>query len=242
MTVKDFTGSNFYVYEHRRASDGLPFYVGKGKGRRAWRQTDRTEWWKNVCAKHGVEVVIVKDGMSNSCAITLERITIAAYLAKGYPLVNLTLGGEGAPGAIRTEESKISGSRSLGGRAVFSSDGMRFETAVLAAEWLQANGWPKASRVNISGTCLGKVGSAYGRTWWYEGDEPKEYIPHYDRLSITRSKTVLCSNGMIFRNVHEAGQWMHSQGRGRHAEKQIWKCLNGKVGSAHGLIWKYEAE
>lgn len=227
MSAKDFTGTDFYVYVHKQASDGLPFYVGKGNGRRAWRQTDRTEWWKNVCAKHGVDVVIVKDGMSNSCAMTLERITIAAYLAKGYPLVNLTLGGEGAPGSVRSDESRIAVSRSQGGRAVLSSDGMRFETAVLAAEWLRENGWPKASRVNISSTCLGKVGSAYGRSWWYEGDYPKEYVDKRVRLSERKGRAILCSNGKRFDSLKMAGEYMHSIGHGKHAEHRIWRACKG---------------
>ena len=242
MGIKDFSGSDFYVYEHRRSSDGLPFYVGKGRGKRAWAKSGRSEWWKNVSDKHGVDVIIIRDRMTNSCSITLEKITIAAHLSKGYPLVNLTSGGDGAPGSVRSDESRIAGSRSQGGRAVLSSDGMRFETAVLAAEWLKENGWPKASRVNISRTCLGKVGSAYGRSWWYEGDDQKEYVDKRVRLSERRGRAILRSNGKRFDSLKMAGEYMHSIGYGKHAEHRIWRACKGIVNKVYGFEWRYATD
>lgn len=42
-----------------------------------------------------------------------------------------------------------------------------FNTLKEAAEWLQKNGWPKASKTNISSCCLGKISTAYGYHWEY---------------------------------------------------------------------------
>lgn len=108
MAVIDTTTHGFYVYIHRRATDGVPFYVGKGKGLRAWDVDRRTAWWKRVMAKYGHTVEIAQDGLQEWAAFELERDLIALYgrrdLGLGQ-LLNLTDGGEGASGQIRSEES-----------------------------------------------------------------------------------------------------------------------------------------
>ena len=43
MTVEQ--DGKFYVYTHRRASNGVVFYVGKGHGRRAYVKSHRGKWW-----------------------------------------------------------------------------------------------------------------------------------------------------------------------------------------------------
>ena len=87
----------FYVYLHRRVSDGSVFYVGKGKGHRAWRwRGTRSPHWTNVASKNGVIVEIVKDGMSECCSFTLEKIVIGAIGVEN--LCNFSHGGEGVSG------------------------------------------------------------------------------------------------------------------------------------------------
>ncbi len=34
---------NFYIYAHMKISDGTPFYIGKGYGRRAFRKNNRSK-------------------------------------------------------------------------------------------------------------------------------------------------------------------------------------------------------
>jgi hypothetical protein len=68
-----------YVYLHRKASDNAVFYVGKGKGRRAWSSSSRNKHWQATAAKNGFVVQIVKDALSEPCALTLERIVIARF-------------------------------------------------------------------------------------------------------------------------------------------------------------------
>ena len=88
----------FYVYIHRRATDGQPFYVGKGKGKRARSKRDRSDWWHFVVKKYGYQVEIVASGLQEWYACELERELISLYgrrdLGDG-PLVNLTDGGDG---------------------------------------------------------------------------------------------------------------------------------------------------
>jgi len=88
-----------YVYLHRRATDGEPFYVGKGKGKRARSRHNRSDWWRSVVDKHGYFVEIVVSDVQEWYACELECELIALYgrrdLGDG-PLVNLTDGGDGA--------------------------------------------------------------------------------------------------------------------------------------------------
>ena len=76
----------FYVYAHND-SEGKTFYIGKGKGRRAWSK-DRHSLWdlyvdKYLCNKY--QVLILKDNLSEAEAEELESEWIAYY---GTQLVN----------------------------------------------------------------------------------------------------------------------------------------------------------
>lgn len=96
--------SCFYVYVHRRATDGRVFYVGKGKGRRAWTAQGRSNYWRNIVAKHGLIVEVVQDNMQEWWAFEMECELIALYGREN--LCNLTDGGDGTSGAVRSVESK----------------------------------------------------------------------------------------------------------------------------------------
>lgn len=89
----------FYVYLHRRKTDNSVFYIGKGKGFRGWRGINyRGDHWNNIAKKNGVIVEVFKDGMSEYCAFTLEKIMIGVYGIDN--LCNISLGGDGKSGII----------------------------------------------------------------------------------------------------------------------------------------------
>lgn len=88
--------TNFYVYVHYQADSDIPFYVGKGFGRRAYKKTNRSEFWKNVEKKHGCRVEILHQNLSEEEAFLLEKTTIQMFGRRNVgsgPLVNLTDGG-----------------------------------------------------------------------------------------------------------------------------------------------------
>jgi hypothetical protein len=76
----------FYVYLHR-ALGAAVFYVGKGRGRRAWSRARTAVWHRYVVGRLGgrYEVEIVRDALSHSEALALEASLIAAH---GPALVN----------------------------------------------------------------------------------------------------------------------------------------------------------
>lgn len=103
----------FYIYIHRRQTDCSIFYVGKGKGNRAWMTAGRSEYWNRIARKHGRVVEIVESGMREWWALELERDLIALY---GDALCNLTDGGETSVGYKFTEEAKAKISASNTGK------------------------------------------------------------------------------------------------------------------------------
>jgi hypothetical protein len=97
------TSGTFYVYEHWRLDRDECFYVGKGKGNRAYSTKDRNRHHKAICAKlsregFAMEVRMVATGLSEKEAFVLEIERIAFWRSAGVDLVNLTNGGEGASG------------------------------------------------------------------------------------------------------------------------------------------------
>lgn len=99
----------YFVYIHRRADDGRPFYVGKGtmkRGRceRAHERFGRSKWWQRVVVKHGLVIEVVAHFRNEADAHDHERALIAEIGRER--LVNLTLGGEGSVGLIVGPEAR----------------------------------------------------------------------------------------------------------------------------------------
>lgn len=222
----------FYVYLHRRKSDGLVFYVGKGKGKRAWVLSDidrKNDHWTKTKNKHGIYVEIVKSGMTEVCAFTLKRILIHQLRKAGMPLTNMTNGGEGVSGFVSSKRIPV-----------YCSNGMYFESMVDASVWLRKNGWPDANSSCISSASLGVKGTAYGYSWWREGDKPKVYVDHYKDRARSLRKKVYCSNGMNFEHARLAADWI-KENHGINADSgHIRGACNGKHDVIYGYKWSYD--
>lgn len=217
----------FYVYLHRRATDGGVFYVGKGKGKRAWVTASRTDYWNRVARKHRVIVEICQDGMEEEGSFLLEEWLIAKFRHDGVQLVNMSTGGEGASGC---------------GRNVHSSCGMSFTTIVNAVEWLHKNGYPKATQSKVSDACRGASISAYGRAWAYENDDVADYSGRSATMKSisTTSKVVYCSNGMKFASIRDAANWVRYNYNKSARHTPISYCLSGRYKSAYGFSWSLD--
>lgn len=101
----------FYVYAYLRSrgSDcgptGSPYYIGKGKGVRAFRKGKKSM----SIPKDKSYIVFIQEGLTEQEAFALEKYCIALYgrINSGTGILrNLTDGGEGASGAKRSAETK----------------------------------------------------------------------------------------------------------------------------------------
>lgn len=113
---------NFYVYAYYRLDTNEIFYIGKGHGGRCYNINNRSNYFKNICNKVDVAVVILIDGLTEDEAFMYEAESIQSLVfdygysieiegnrskEKGCHLVNQTWGGEGVS-TIWSEERKES--------------------------------------------------------------------------------------------------------------------------------------
>ncbi len=96
----------FYTYIHRRASDGLIFYVGKGVKNRSHSTQHRNKHWHNTVAKHGVVIEVVAYWFTEEAAFDHEKSLISEYRKLNQPLCNMTDGGEGSSGCFGQKRSE----------------------------------------------------------------------------------------------------------------------------------------
>lgn len=105
------TSGTYYVYEHWRLDRDECFYVGKGKGYRAYSHRSRNRFHKAICEKlqrigSAFEVRIVASGLTEQEAFDLEIERIQFWREMGVDLANATNGGEGVSGLKMSEEAR----------------------------------------------------------------------------------------------------------------------------------------
>ena len=95
----------FYTYAHFRP-DNLVFYIGKGRGRRAWSEKNRNPHWHHVTAKHGEhKVEVLAQWPTEQEAFDHEKFLIWCFRDMGYSMANIADGGEGSSGYKHRDET-----------------------------------------------------------------------------------------------------------------------------------------
>jgi hypothetical protein len=222
---------DFYVYVHRRATTGEIFYVGKGRGNRAY-QKDRGRHWQAIVKKHGRTVEIVASGLQEWYALELETDLIALYgrsdLELG-PLANYTDGGDGASGAIRSDEFKAR-------NVAFHTGRKRSEaTKKNISEAKKGTVVSKETRLKMSKAQKGRIHSELTLLKMAESNRKR------DRGSfVGRSKVaVVQSDSVIFEGTSVAEQWCRENTNPLADKSNIVKCCKGKIKYAYGHTWRY---
>lgn len=95
----------FYVYVHR-ASNNVPFYVGKEKGRRAYRTYGKNKAWNKIAQK-GYTIEIIFESACEQETFNKEKEIIAQFRKEGINLCNRTAGGQGVVPDEETRQKMI---------------------------------------------------------------------------------------------------------------------------------------
>lgn len=211
----------FYVYVHRRATDGRVFYVGKGSARRLHHK-GRNPHWHNIVNKHGFTAHIVMRFENETCAFSFERALIDFYGKSN--LCNLSDGGEGgSTGSVRTKEQREKYSRSKMGennpmykRVVPQEVRDKLSKALMANPPWKGKKLSEDHKLKLSESHKGHMGGKHHA-----------------------SRPIITGCGKEFDSIASAVIWLRSNGHHRASQSAISRCCAGHGKTAYGFTWRY---
>lgn len=122
----------FYTYIHFKKSNMMPFYVGKGSGKRIFSK-QRSKQWHYVVNKHGFVAEIASKFKNENDAFEHERFLIWCFKSIGIELINATEGGEGLSGFNHSEQTKFKISFKNSGRKLTEDHKLKLSLAKLGS-------------------------------------------------------------------------------------------------------------
>lgn len=212
----------FYVYIHRRKTDGSVFYVGKGNGYRHSTTHGRNRYWHRVAKKHGWFWEKPYENLTEACAHSIEKMLIYSLR---HQLTNVTDGGEGVSGLRHTEEAKRKMVENRGpvipywkGKKMPDELRERFRAAKLGKKQSPE----QAAKSRIAG--LGKK-------------RPQSAI---EIVRALKSKSVISSDGEIFPSASEAARSIGKRLGKYISQGNISSAARGDRLNAYGVSWSYD--
>lgn len=164
----------FYVYMYVIDETNEVFYIGKGKGNRAY-TGKRNKFCEDMKSTHNWSVVFIKENLSEDEAFQLEIKLIEEYKKQFNRITNQTLGGDGISGYQMSEEVK--GKISNSSKAKWKD-----KEFVKRQMWHRQNGVYKSAefRNKISMVVSGEDNPNYGNSW---SEEQKKALSELRKLN-----------------------------------------------------------
>ena len=229
----------YYIYEHIRLDKMEPFYIGKGKGERAY-DLYRNDHHDAITDEYGHAVVIIADNLTEEEAYWLERDTIEDYVfnlgngidIKGHNdydhelphLTNRDWGGIGGKSGIKHSEEH--------NKKV--SEALKGENHPFYGEHHSEEHNKKISE-SMKGKNKGKNS--------FENKTKEEMETIGKKISEKVSKKVICiTTGKIFNSVTEASNYYNVSNGNISSCCRGTRKSTGELQDGTKLQWKYSEE
>jgi hypothetical protein len=238
--------NNYYVYIHFDLINNQPFYVGKGKNKRAYIFSRRNKLWKKYFdeIEGNIEVIILFNNLNEEQALYKEKETEDILKVLGFKLTNICLTGvKGSTGHKKSKEWKRNYSNFISklnkNRILTEEHKNNISKALINSE----RPWVRDSRLGkkqSKETCDKKSNKLKGRIQSLEEKEKraevKRGVPHYK----IRKKVIqydLKGNFIKEWDSMREAEDFYNNGK---KNSSISSCCRNVIKTAYNFIWKYK--